>query len=167
MFDHEQPSTQGHRTVRRRSLVFERADTHKRKPVCESKGRSLVTVQSGNNIYPENDNLVQSKNGSGHLSSKLPGIGLHLNALASTKDGKLNNEGGDFESQLINTPRVRKPCTSQALAEVIPDNSLSDHSLDRALVLWNDEVQVIENTYQTSDCLVDEELEPSSPKNKR
>ena len=152
--------------MRRRSLVFERAETHKRKPVGESKGRSSVTLQSDNNVSPLNDNLVQTKNGSGYLLSKLPGIGLHLNALASTKDGKVNNEDRDFESQLINTPRIMKPCTSLAPAEIPPDNSLSQHSLDRALVVWNDEVQV-DNTYQTSECLVGEEFEPCSPKNKR
>lgn len=139
-----------HRTIRRRSLVFERAESHKRKSICDS-------IQSNNKAATSDDKLVQS----GYSFSKLPGIGLHLNTLASTNDGLVSNENWASESQLISTPRIMKPGSSLALAEVPPDN------LERALVPWDGETQVTETTYQTSEYLVGEELKHTSPRNKR
>ncbi|EXB39198.1 hypothetical protein L484_006166 [Morus notabilis] len=143
------PSSQLHRTIRRRSLVFERAESHKRKSICDS-------IQSNNKAATSDDKLALS----GYSFSKLPGIGLHLNTLASTNDGLVSNENWASESQLISTPRIMKPC-SLALPEVPPDN------LERALVPWDGETQVTETTYQTSEYLVGEELKHTSPRNKR
>lgn len=126
----------------------------------------MVAIQSNNKVGSAQDKAVQIKSGSGYSLSKLPGIGLHLNALASTSGGKAEKEAEHLEGQQINTPRIIKPCTSLTQAEAPPDNGSSQHSLEGALVLWSDEAQVNANTHQTS-CLIGEESDPSSPKNKR
>lgn len=154
------PSSQLHRTIRRRSLVFERSESHKRKSICDP-------TQSNNKTATAGDKVFQNKHRSGCSLSKLPGIGLHLNALASTNDGNVRNGNWVSESQLMSTPRILKPCSSLTPVEVPPDNSSSQLSLERALVPWDGESQVVETTYQTSELLVGEEFNHSSPRNKR
>lgn len=155
-----QPSSQLHRTIRRRSLVFERSESHKRKSICDP-------TQSNNKIATADDKVFQNQHRSGCSLSKLPGIGLHLNALASTNDGNVRNGNWVSESQLMSTPRILKSCSSLTPVEVPPDNSSSQLSLERALVPWDGESQVVETTYQTSELLVGEEFNHSSPRNKR
>ncbi|PON87112.1 Lin-54-like protein [Trema orientale] len=150
------PSSQLHRGIRRRSLVFERTETHERKSICESKGSSSGSIQSNYKVASADNDLVQNKNGPSSLS-KLPGIGLHLNALANTNDGtivKIETRGS--ESQQTSTPKMISN-TSLTSDEVPQDICSSDNTLERALVTWDDEAQVLENAYQTSECLVGEE----------
>ena len=164
--DHDQPSSQFHRGVRRRSLVFERSENHERNSICESKGSSSVAIQSDNIVAPTDNQLVQIKNGSSSIS-KLPGIGLHLSALASTNDGKIVKlETRVSESQLISTPKMTS-YNSLTPNEVPQDICSSQNSLETALVPWDDEDQVLETAYRTSECLVGEEFDHGSPRKKR
>lgn len=166
LFDHDQPSSQLHRGIRRRSLVFERLETHERKSICESEGSYSVSIQSNNKVASADEQLVQFKNASSSVS-KLPGIGLHLNALANTNDGKVVKiETRVSESQPISTPKMTS-CTSLMPDEVPHDICSSQNSLERALVPWDDEAQVLETAYQTSECLVGEEFDHGSPQKKR
>ncbi|KAL5566237.1 hypothetical protein UlMin_029401 [Ulmus minor] len=161
------PGSGLHRTIRRRSLVFGRTETQEMKPTCESSGSSSVSIQSNCKFLSLNNKLVQMKNGSGYSVSKLPGIGLHLNALTTKKDEKvIDHDIGVSESQLISTPKSGTSGSSLLPGEITPDNSLPQNSLEHAIVPWN-EGQLAENPCEITDYNVNEEFDHSNPQIKR
>eukprot|EP00257_Ricinus_communis_P024437 XP_015584641.1 protein tesmin/TSO1-like CXC 3 isoform X1 [Ricinus communis] len=116
-----------------RRLVFEMGGAHKKKSVCNSDGTSSILPQSDCEVAPVEKHSTPRIS---TLSRK--GIGLHLNALATTSgDGK-----------------------------VIKIETLSSTKQEINLVLYDCEDKVMENAPQTS-VGVTEDVGISSPKIKR
>lgn len=156
-----------HRTIRRRCLDFERVGSHEKKSSCECDGSSAVSIQSNSKVASVQNKFVHSTSGRFCSLSKLPGVGLHLNTLATTTEGKdVKNESWASESQEISTPMSIRSCNSLMPHEISHDKLSPKRSLERDLVTYDNEGQAFEDAHQTSTC-VGEELDHSSPQNKR
>ncbi|XP_015875386.2 protein tesmin/TSO1-like CXC 3 isoform X1 [Ziziphus jujuba] len=161
------PRPQLHRTIRRRCLDFERAGSHEKKSSCECSGSSAVAIQSNSKVASVQNKFVHSMGGSFRSSSKLPGVGLHLNSLATPTEGKVvDNESWASESQRISKRVSIRSCDSLIPRETSHDKFSPKRSLERDLVPYDNEGQAIEEAHQTS-TYVDEEFDSSSPQNKR
>ncbi|KAM1251019.1 hypothetical protein FF1_033557 [Malus domestica] len=122
------PSSQSY-AIRRRCLDFERPATYKRKSI-DASGDSSASVQSSCEVASVEKQLVQTIKGCDYSSSRLPGIGLHLNALATTIESNLStvvkHEVHASESQAINLPNSKISSTSLTPSEVSRDESCKD-----------------------------------------
>lgn len=168
LFDCFQLRSQLHRRIRRRCLDFERAGINERKSTSECNDSSAVSVKSNGKVTSVENNFVQIKNDCSCSSSNLPGVGLHLNALATTIEGKeVKNECLAHESQLISTARSIVSSSSLMPDEISPDKFSSQKSMERDLVLYSNEAQAVEDAHQTPKWVVGEEFDHSSPQNKR
>ncbi|CAB4315939.1 unnamed protein product [Prunus armeniaca] len=112
--------------ISRRCLDFERAETHKRKSICDTSGSYSVPLQSNCEVTLEKK-LIRTTAGCDYSSSRLPGIGLHLNALATTSESNLskivNHETQASESQVTETPNSKISSTCLTPSEVSRDES--------------------------------------------
>ncbi|XP_009364529.3 protein tesmin/TSO1-like CXC 3 isoform X1 [Pyrus x bretschneideri] len=119
------PSSQSY-AIRRRCLDFERPATHKRKSI-DASGGSSASLQSSCEVASVEKQLVQTIKGCDYSSSRLPGIGLHLNALATTIESNLStvvkHEVHASEIQGINLPNSKISSTSLTPSEVSCDES--------------------------------------------
>ncbi|XP_020579697.1 protein tesmin/TSO1-like CXC 3 isoform X2 [Phalaenopsis equestris] len=106
-----------HRGVRRRCLVFEAASASKKSMNSNSNVRPSILLPINAMSDSDNRQLVPSKSSEAPVPYVLPGIGLHLNALATTsKDGSI--------PQIIRTPGrefISRRCSVKPFA---PSNSL-------------------------------------------
>ncbi|CAK7327104.1 unnamed protein product [Dovyalis caffra] len=108
-----------HRGMRRRCLDFEKIGA-RRKNIEDGSSSSSVFVQSDEITTSKNTQLVPVKLGSDSSRCILPGIGLHLNALAiNSKDSKkIKHE--NFSSSITlpgSAPSFHSPTTGQELNE--------------------------------------------------
>lgn len=97
-------------------------------------------------------------------SRVLPGIGLHLNALAATpKDFKIVNHESSSSGRLLLGPNssanFHPPTTSQDL--------LSDYSLEREIDTFGCGALLVEDHSRESGYVANEDINPSSPKKRR
>ncbi|KAF2290145.1 hypothetical protein GH714_003715 [Hevea brasiliensis] len=154
-----------HCGMRRRCLDFETVGAHRKKLSNGSNSSTSVGGQSDEKIASKDKQLVPFKPGSDSSRCVLPGIGLHLNALAITsKDTK--NAKHETLSSVISLPSTvasfHSPSTGQELNE-----SLSLAAADVDMDPTESDVPLVEDVPQTSACLVTEEFKHSSPKKKR
>ncbi|KAK8956661.1 Protein tesmin/TSO1-like CXC 2 [Platanthera zijinensis] len=107
-----------HRGVRRRCLVFEVAGVSKKN--LHKDLNVPTSIKSPINAKPTSDNeqLIASKASKTPVSFVLPGIGLHLNALARTsKDKPITHKSKAPEREFISRPCSMRPCAPATVRE--------------------------------------------------
>ncbi|OVA05412.1 CRC domain [Macleaya cordata] len=153
-----------HHSMRRRCLVFEKAGANKKSFEDGLSSSSSISCQSDGKFTSDDKQLVTFKSGCGSSRSMLPGIGLHLNALAATtKDCRVvKHEALASGRQLIS---VRSSIASYhcLLSE---EKSLAKKSTEAEMCNADNEVLVMQDTSQSA-FGVREEFNQSSLKKKR
>ncbi|CAA2954659.1 Hypothetical predicted protein [Olea europaea subsp. europaea] len=147
----KEPDSGLHRGVRRRCLVFEMAGTLKKHLDENSASDSYLLMQSDGNTSSGNGQLIPTKDRSDSSKSVLAGIGLHLNALATTP------KGYKFVA------KFRSPAPQEELI----NNSSAVNLLERETSTVENGFPPVEDDSQASGCIVNEEITHSSPKKKR
>ncbi|GAB4843345.1 hypothetical protein Ancab_013311 [Ancistrocladus abbreviatus] len=151
-----EPTQYSHRGMRRRCLVFEIPGARK------SADGYLVSssTQDEEKVVNNSKQLVPLKSGGDSSQCILPGIGLHLNALAVASKNRriLKRETVSSEGQL----RVSPMTTLESLV-----NSSHSTSLEKDMGAASNDIQVTEDTSQASAHVGNEELAQDSPKKKR
>lgn len=151
------------RGMRRRCLVFEMMGSRRKHM------EDISNVSDSNETVIPNDNSLipmRTGNGNGNESSRciLPGIGLHLNALASTLvDQKVvKHESSGSGGQLIIAP-------PSAAYHSIPSGQDLVTTMADAPSLENDQngVTVTEDVSKALGFVINEELSQGSPRKKR
>ncbi|XP_076958131.1 protein tesmin/TSO1-like CXC 2 isoform X2 [Bidens hawaiensis] len=92
-----------YRGMRRRCLVFEMSGSRRKHLEDASNGSSVNLLESNQTVAPNDNKLLPLRNGNDSSKCKLPGIGLHLNAIASNLvDHKaVKNENSGPNRQLV------------------------------------------------------------------
>ncbi|XP_040985882.1 protein tesmin/TSO1-like CXC 3 isoform X1 [Juglans microcarpa x Juglans regia] len=157
-----------HRGMRRRCLDFEMAGARRKALGDASNFSSSMLSQPDEKITYYDKQLVAIKPGGDSSRCILPGIGLHLNALATTsKDHKnVKHESLSSGIQLYlpsSTASLHSPTNSQEPLH----KSLTSVSAERDTDLAENGVSHVEDASQASAYLVSEELNQNSPKKKR
>ncbi|XP_072952556.1 protein tesmin/TSO1-like CXC 2 isoform X1 [Typha angustifolia] len=153
------------RGMRRRCLVFEGAGASKRNAHNDSNFRTSISITSRSRMASDDH---QSKSGITSLPRVLPGIGLHLNALASTKDRLVTQDTLPSGRRLISMP-----CSIGSFSASTPGqkSQIKLLSVEKDLICTSDEVQEPQVPHDDSSAATvpesAEELCPSSPKKKR
>ena len=145
--------------------MYEMSGTHYRK-LLDSSPISKPSVSPNTS---KEKRLVASKPASNRFSSLLPGIGLHLNAIAATSKDKIivKRQTLTCRRQLISSPRAITSIdlpnseTKSLNTPTSPNLAGSDRKEQK------DEVQTIENACHSSAFGEDIEFPQSSPKRKR
>lgn len=142
--------------MRRRCLLFEMAAANRKKPICESQGSSSTSLSSSSEVSLTEKQLDLS-NRSISKSSIYSGIGLHLNALATTPtDGKaVKSQTLASGVKIISIPG----CLPSS------DSSRTSSSKERDLVISDGEAT--ENASNTHIDAGGEEFENENSKRKR
>lgn len=156
-----------HRGIRRRCLDFEMAGA-RRKNIDDGSNCSSSISQSDEKIITNDKQLVSIKPGSDSSRRILPGIGLHLNALATTsKDyNSIKNENfssGRHLSLPNSTASIHSPTASQE--PLHNHKSLIPASSERDTDATDNGVQLLEDASQ--EPTFSEEYNQNSPKKKR
>ncbi|KAG8373096.1 hypothetical protein BUALT_Bualt12G0135100 [Buddleja alternifolia] len=150
-----------YRGMRGRRLVFEMGGAHRKHLQDNSGSDSSVLPQPDSNTT-SNQQLVPTKKG------KLPGIGLHLNALAATpKDYKIVNHDASSSGRLIigptPSPNFHHPTSGRELLS----NTLVVSSLEREIETVENGGLTMDDACQATGYMANEDINPSSPKKKR
>ncbi|XP_057960299.1 protein tesmin/TSO1-like CXC 3 isoform X2 [Malania oleifera] len=157
------PVSNLHRGMRRRCLVFEMMGVHRKNL------HNASALGSSNLSQPDNEQLVSINPGSDSSRRILPGIGLHLNTLATAaKDRQIVKQeavasGSRLMTELTSTTSLHPPAINQEPK----NNSLALISLERDRDPIESGIHAAEDISQTSTYLVNEEFNQSSPKKKR
>ncbi|PKU76684.1 protein tesmin/TSO1-like CXC 3 [Dendrobium catenatum] len=118
--------SQQHRGVRRRCLVFEAAGVSKKNIHNNSNAPPSISLPINAKPNSENRQLVSSKTSKTPVPYVLPGIGLHLNALARTsKDRPISQKTKTPGREFISRPCSMRPF-SPAIAGENQSFKLSD-----------------------------------------
>ncbi|KAL5782668.1 hypothetical protein ACOSP7_007697 [Xanthoceras sorbifolium] len=155
-----------HRGMLRRCLDFERVA--RRKNLNDGANCSSIILQSNEEIASEDNQLVPLKPTGDSPRCIVPGIGLHLNALAlASQDNK------NFKHEILSSGRqlslssatasFHSPKSSQEPVQ----ETLTSAYAERDVVPADDGVPLAEDASQTSGYLVGEESNQNSPKKKR
>ncbi|KAK6130168.1 hypothetical protein DH2020_036084 [Rehmannia glutinosa] len=159
-----------YRGMRRRCLVFEMGGA-RRKHLDENSGSdSSVLLQSDGNTPSNDHKLVSIKTGNESSRRVLPGIGLHLNALAATpKDyNSVNHDSSAPRRLLIGPSSTVDFHPSTAGQELLLNNIIPVASSDRDIDRVENDVVPVEDACQASGFVANEETNiQSSPKKKR
>lgn len=155
--------------MRRRCLVFEMAGVRRKNMDDGSNCSSSMLSQSDGTFVPNDKQLVPLKPGNDSSRRILPGIGLHLNALATTsKDYNIvKHETLTSGRQLISVPSSSGSYLSTIEGQEPVNKSLALNSLDRETDPAENGFQALEDASQASAYAISEELNQSSPKKKR
>ncbi|KAI3459413.1 hypothetical protein Pfo_016076 [Paulownia fortunei] len=155
------------RGMRRRCLVFEMAGARRKHLEENLSSDSSVLLQSDGNTS-SNQQLVPKKTGNDSSCCVLPGIGLHLNALATTpKDYKIVNHEASASGRLLIGPRSSANFHPPTSGQELLSTTLADYSLDREIDTVENGVLPVEDPCQESGYMANEESNQSSPKKKR
>ncbi|KHG19562.1 Protein lin-54 [Gossypium arboreum] len=149
------PDSNLHRGFRRRCLDFEMLAARRK------------NLDGGSTTNSSTDNkLVPGKPDSDSPRCIVPGIGLHLNALAiASRDNKnMKLETLSSGTQKLSFPSLNSPCTGGAETTY---ESLPSASTERESDAVENGVQLAEDASQASAYLVNEEFNQNSPKKKR
>ncbi|KAK4434046.1 CRC domain-containing protein TSO1 [Sesamum alatum] len=149
-----------YRGMRRRCLVFEMAGVRQKHLEENSGSDSSVLPNTTSNLQ-----LVPTKRGNDSSCRVLPGIGLHLNALAATpKDYKIvNHEASASGRLLIGPANFHRPNSDQESFS----NILADNLLEREIDTVENVGLPVEDPCQESGYMANEEINQCSPKKKR
>ncbi|XP_042515007.1 CRC domain-containing protein TSO1-like isoform X2 [Macadamia integrifolia] len=156
------------RGMRRRCLVFEMAGAQKKNLGDDSKSSSSDTSLS--DVKDTDDKqLVHNKPGNSSLPYMLPGIGLHLNALATTsKDCRVvKHETLASGRQLISMRSSITSFHSVTSGQITLTKSLALNSTEEEIGPADNGSLVIQDASQASTFGASEDFNPSSPKKKR
>lgn len=164
--DNEMVSTL-YRGMRRRCLVFEMVGS-RRKHMDEGAGSSSVPDTDGNLACNEKQ-LVPFKTVNESSRCILPGIGLHLNALAaSSKDGKVvKHETNASGKQLLITSGSAVSHHPLVTGQESLSKSLPETSSSGEIVPFENSVPLMEDVCQAPGYVNNEELNQTSPRKKR
>lgn len=154
--------------MRRRCLDFEMAGARRKALGDASNFSSSMLSQPDEKINCYDKQLVAIKPGGDSSRCILPGIGLHLNALATTSKDHKNVKHESFSSGIqlylpSSTASLHSPTNSQEPLH----KSLTSVSAERDTDLAENGVSHVEDASQASAYLVSEELNQNSPKKKR
>ncbi|KAK2637777.1 hypothetical protein Ddye_025572 [Dipteronia dyeriana] len=145
--------------IRRRCLVFE-TGSHK-------KCSSLILSQSDCEVAHEDNRLVPSKS-SVHSLSMLPGVGLHLNAVAATsKNGSFVKCKTLASARQLISMQSTMSSDSLTSSQNILIGSSALNSMEKVSDPCDNKVKVVENALQTSVSVGGEEDDQNSPRKKR
>ncbi|XP_058202155.1 protein tesmin/TSO1-like CXC 2 isoform X2 [Rhododendron vialii] len=145
-----EPNPNLHRGIRRRCLVFEIGGACNKHLGDSSSSCSSFLSRSDVNIESNVKQLVPIKTGTESSRRILPGIGLHLNALART------SKNYSISSHEVLT-------TDQEYL----DKSPAVTSMEMRIIPYENGGQGIEDTSQASGYIANEEFNQNSPKKKR
>ncbi|KAH7857773.1 hypothetical protein Vadar_016344 [Vaccinium darrowii] len=140
-----EPNPNLHRGIRRRCLVFETGGACNKHLDDSSSSCSSFLSQSDVNMEPNTKQLVPMKTGTESSRCIVPGIGLHLNALART------SKNYSVSSLEVRTSLNKSFAVSTEINAIPSENG----------------VQGIEDTSLASGYIANEEFNQSSPKKKR
>lgn len=157
-----------HRGIRRRCLDFEMASV--RKKIADDNSNTNSSTPQSETMNAANENqLLPAKRNANSQRCILPGIGLHLNALASVKDHKgkeienLTSGSGRQLSLTSSTSLLLSACQEHQHLSVV---SVSISS-ERELVPSDNGVQPTEDCPQPIAYMATEDFNQNSPKKKR
>ncbi|KAG9129731.1 hypothetical protein Leryth_015431 [Lithospermum erythrorhizon] len=158
-----------YRGMRRRCLVFEQSGARKKHLVENSNTNPPILPQFDENSMIMDKQTMATKFRSTSSRCVLPGIGLHLNALAATsKDYKVvKNERCTSGKQLVITP---SSASNHHLLNSCQDSLSKDVDVtqsDRQIVLCENGRSSQEDDGNVSDYMVNDEFSQTSPKKKR
>ncbi|XP_022761084.1 protein tesmin/TSO1-like CXC 2 [Durio zibethinus] len=152
------PGSNLHRGLRRRCLDFEMLSARRK------------NLDDGSNSSSSVDNqLVLGKPGNDSSRCIVPGIGLHLNALAITSTDNKNTKHETFSSGTqklsfpSSTPSILPPTAGQEAVHEF----FTSASTEKETNAVENGVQFAEDASQASAYLVNEEFNQNSPKKKR
>ncbi|KAK4587398.1 hypothetical protein RGQ29_024201 [Quercus rubra] len=147
-----------HRGMRRRCLDFEMVGARRKNLGDGSNSSSSMLSQSDENIACHDKQLVPFKPGGDSSRCILPGIGLHLNALATTsKDYKIQSYLPGSTASLHSPSNSQEPFL-QSLATASSERE-TDHGENGAAP--------VEDVSQASAYQVSDDFNQNSPKKKR
>lgn len=156
-----------YRGMRRRCLVFEMAGVRQKHLDENSGSDSFLLLQSDGNTT-SNPQLVQKKTGSDSSCRVLPGIGLHLNALAATPKGyKIVNHEASASGRLLIGPSSSSSFHCPTSDQELFSNSLADNLMEREIHSVENVGLSVEDLCQESGYMANEEINQCSPKKKR
>ncbi|XVF63063.1 hypothetical protein PTKIN_Ptkin09bG0058700 [Pterospermum kingtungense] len=152
------PGSNLHRGFRRRCLDFEMLAARRKNLDNTSNTSSFLDKQ-----------LVLSKPGNDSSKRMLPGIGLHLNALALTsRDNKnIKHEILSCGTQKLSFPSSSTSILPPTSGQESVDESLTSASAERETDPLENGVQLAEDACEASAYLVNDEFNQNSPKKKR
>lgn len=156
------------RGTRRRCLLFEMGGGQKRRLEDDSKSGSSSSPSDGK-VTSEDRQLVPFKAGNNSSPCMVPGIGLHLNALAvSGKDNRVVKQENLPSGKSLISMSSHITSLHTVESELQPLNkTFSLSSLERDIVPAVSEDQVMQDAYQASVFGVSEEFESGSPRKRR
>ncbi|XP_058212137.1 protein tesmin/TSO1-like CXC 2 isoform X1 [Rhododendron vialii] len=156
-----------HRGMRRRCLVFEMVGTRRKRIEDGSSSGSPLLAQSEVNIESNDKQLVPTNNGSSRCI--VPGIGLHLNALARTsKDHNVfSHETLTTENRLISDPSSTGSFHSWNTGQEPLNKSLAVTTMERNRGDPDTQSRGTEDASPASGYVAGEEISQGSPKKKR
>ncbi|GMI69961.1 CHINESE FOR 'UGLY' [Hibiscus trionum] len=153
-----EPSSNLHRGFRRRCLDFE---------ILSARRKNL---DGGSNTSSCVDNqLVPVRPGNGSSVCIVPGIGLHLNALAITSSDNQNTKHKILPSgtQKLSFPSSTTSILTPTTGQEAVHESLNPASTERETNVTENGVELAEDASQASACAINEEFNQISPKKKR
>ncbi|XP_044500486.1 protein tesmin/TSO1-like CXC 3 [Mangifera indica] len=161
------PISNLHRGMLRRCLDFELVA--RRKNLNDgSSCSSSVMLQSDERFASEDTQLVPLKPSNDSPRRILPGIGLHLNALAITSQDNTNTMHETLSSgRQLSLPSSTASFHSPKSSQDPLHESLTSASTERDMVAVENGVPLAEDASQTSGYLVSEDFNQNSPKKKR
>ncbi|THG09634.1 hypothetical protein TEA_022166 [Camellia sinensis var. sinensis] len=153
------------RSIRR--LVFEISGVNKRRSMYNYNCGSSISLQTECNFALNEMQVVSPIPEKGYSSPMIPGIGLHLNAFASTSS---NINPVKLETLASGRQLRRMPSSSYSSDPLVsgqegPNMSLNHNSAEGNLSSCVNEVQVMEDAASAFGVI--EEFNQSSPKKKR
>lgn len=155
--------------MRRRCLVFEVAGVHKKSLGDDPKSSHSNKLQGDEKSAADDQHSVSHMRGTSSSPCILPGIGLHLNALATTsKDsGMIKHETLASGRRLISMPKSVGSFHSLTDWQKPLDKSLAVISIEGEASQAMKEVQAMQDGCPVPEFGVEEEFSPNSPKRKR
>lgn len=153
--------------MRRRCLVFEKAGARRKHMEENSPSDSSLLLATEGNASSSNKQTIRNK-AENDSSRLLPGIGLHLNALAATpKDFKIVNHESSASGRLLLGPSSSANFPPPNSSQDLLSNALAEYSLQREIDSFDNGGILIEDRSQERGYPGNEDMNPSSPKKRR
>ncbi|CAI9776812.1 unnamed protein product [Fraxinus pennsylvanica] len=155
-----------YRGMRRRCLVFEMVGSSRKRFDENSVSDHSAFLQSDCNTSTSIDQLLPTKTGNDSSHHVLPGIGLHLNALATTpKDYKFVKHEALGSGRLLIGPSPNANFQPLSAGQELLNNTLAINAEREICAIENG--VLAEDACQASGYMVNEEFNQNSPKKKR
>ncbi|XP_044485911.1 protein tesmin/TSO1-like CXC 3 isoform X2 [Mangifera indica] len=156
-----------HSGMLRRCLDFEMVARRKNLNYGSNCSSSAL-LQSDERFASKDTQVVPFKPSNDSPQRILPGIGLHLNALAiSLKDNKYTKHENFSSGRQLSLPGSTSSIHSPKSSQDPQHEFLTSASTDKDMIAVGNGVPLAENSSQTSGYLVSEEFNQNSPKKKR